>query len=234
MEEKANTGQVIIVLTEHLTFGTLLIPYMAEKSDDGTYQLIEQAFHASPEAISRMNEAEQQAIDIASHYTEKYLMGIYSARKNSIPFSAANYPKIRSRVKNNIRPFIEKKMQEMLTLIRHHNLLCIRNQVGSNMLYAHHAYHVHPHDVEIRFTFLADETNFRYQLQCYYYGQPLSLSEQKPVIVLTSSPSALLLGMELYFFPHIESVRILPFTKKKKISVPASQIEKYIDNIVIP
>ena len=60
MEEKANTGQVIIVLTEHLTFGTLLIPYMAEKSDDGTYQLIEQAFHASPEAISRMNEAEQQ------------------------------------------------------------------------------------------------------------------------------------------------------------------------------
>ena len=44
MEEKANTGQVIIVLTEHLTFGTLLIPYMAEKSDDGTYQLIEQAF----------------------------------------------------------------------------------------------------------------------------------------------------------------------------------------------
>lgn len=25
MEEKANTGQVIIVLTEHLTFGTLLI-----------------------------------------------------------------------------------------------------------------------------------------------------------------------------------------------------------------
>jgi len=26
MEEKANTGQVIIVLTEHLTFGTLLIP----------------------------------------------------------------------------------------------------------------------------------------------------------------------------------------------------------------
>ena len=38
MEEKANTGQVIIVLTEHLTFGTLLIPYMAEKSDDGMYR----------------------------------------------------------------------------------------------------------------------------------------------------------------------------------------------------
>lgn len=96
MEEKANTGQVIIVLTEHLTFGTLLIPYMAEKSDDGTYQLIEQAFHASPEAISRMNEAEQQAIDIASHYTEKYLMGDLFAWRKQYPVFCANYPKIRS------------------------------------------------------------------------------------------------------------------------------------------
>ena len=233
MEEKANTGQVIIVLTEHLTFGTLLIPYMAEKSNDGTYQLIEQAFHAFPEAISRMNEAEQQAINIASHYTEKYLMGIYSREKTVSRF-LRKLSEDPERVKNNIRPFIEKKLQEMLTLIRHHNLPLYQKQVGSKLLYAHHAYHVHPHDVEIRFTFLADETNFRYQLQCYYDGQPLSLSEQKPVIVLTSSPSALLLGMELYFFPHIESVRILPFTKKKKISVPASQIEKYIDNIVIP
>ena len=87
MEEKAITGQVIIVLTEHLTFGTLLIPYMAEQSDDGTWQLIEQAFHASPEAISRMNEAERQAIDIASHYTE-ISDGSLLTRENSIPFSA--------------------------------------------------------------------------------------------------------------------------------------------------
>ena len=121
MEEKANTGQVIIVLTEHLTFGTLLIPYMAEKSDDGTYQLIEQAFHASPEAISRMNEAEQQAIDIASHYTERYLMGIYSREKTVSRF-LRKLSEDPERVKNNIRPFIEKKMQEMLSLIRHHNL----------------------------------------------------------------------------------------------------------------
>lgn len=233
MKEKATTGQVIIVLAEHPTFGTLLIPYSAEKSDDGTWQLIEQAFHASPEAICRMSEAERQAIDIASHYTEKYLMGIYS-REKAVSRFLRKLSEDPERVKNNIRPFIEKKLQEMLTLIRYHNLPLYQKQAGSKLLYAHHAYHIHPHDVEIHFTFLADEINFRYQLQCYYDGQPLSLSEQKPVIVLTSSPAILLLGMELYFFPHIESTRILPFTKKKKISVPASQIEKYIDNIVIP
>lgn len=233
MKEKTSTGQVLIVLAEHPTFGTLLIPYSADKSDDGTWQLIEQAFHASPQAIARMSEAERQAIDIASHYTEKYLMEIYSHEKTVTRFlhKLAEDPK---RIKNNIRPFIENKLQEMLTLIRYHGLPLFQKQAGSKQLYAHHAYHIHPRDVEIHFTFLADEIHFRYQLQCYYDGQPLSLSEQKPVTVLTSSPATLLLGMNLYFFPHTESRRLLPFTKKKMISVPTAQIEKYIDNIVIP
>lgn len=233
MEERINNAQVIIVFTEHPVLGTLLIPYLAEKSDNDTLQLIEQAFHASPEAMEQMSETEQKAIDIASHYTEKYLMGIYSREKTVSRFlhKLSLEPE---RTKRNIRPFIEKKLQEMLKLIRYHGLPLYQKQTGSKLLYAHHNYNVHPHDVEIRFSFDADDIDFRYQLQCYYDGQPFSISEQKPAIVLTSSPTTLLLGMELYFFPHIESSRILPFTKKRMISVPASMKDKYIDNIVIP
>lgn len=233
MKESVTNGELIIVFTEHPVLGILLIPYIAEKLEDGTLQLVEQAFHASPEAMSLMTEAERQAIDIASHYTEKYLMGIYSREKVVSRFlhKLSLDPE---RIKNNIRPFIEKKLLEMLTLIRESGLPLFQKQSGSKILYAHHAYHIHHHNAEIRFTFNVDNTTFRYQLQCYYEGQPFSLSEQKPVVVLTSTPATLLLGMELYFFPHIESARILPFTKKKSISVDASHIDKYIDNIIIP
>ena len=75
MKERPTNGRVIIVFTEHPIFGILLIPYIAERLNDGTLQLVEQAFHASSEAISMMSEAERQAIDIASYYTEKYLDG---------------------------------------------------------------------------------------------------------------------------------------------------------------
>lgn len=233
MKERANKEQVIIVFTEHPVLGVLLTPYIAEKLSDGTLQLIEQAFHASPEAMSQMTDAERQAIDIASHYTEKYLMSVYSREKIVSRFlhKLAEDPE---KIKYNIRPFIEKKLQEMLVLIREHGLPFYQKQAGSKILYAHHAFHIHPKDAEIRFAFYADATTFSYQLQCYYEGKPFSLTEQKPVVVLTSVPSTLLLGMELYFFPHIESARLLPFTKKKSISVSASQIDKYIDNIVIP
>ena len=52
MKERPTNGQVIIVFTEHPILGILLTPYIAEKLDDGTLQLVEQAFHASPEAMS--------------------------------------------------------------------------------------------------------------------------------------------------------------------------------------
>lgn len=233
MKERPTNGRVIIVFTEHPIFGILLIPYIAEKLNDGTLQLVEQAFHASSEAISMMSEAERQAIDIASYYTEKYLMGLYSREKTVSRF-LNKLSKDPARIKNHIRPFIEKKLLEMLALIRENGLPFYQKQAGSKILYAHHAYHINPHNVEIRVTFHVDSKTFRYQLQCYYEGQSFSLSELKPVVVLTSSPVTLLLGMELYFFPHIESARILAFTKKRSISVDASQIEKYIDNIVIP
>ena len=233
MKEKTSDGQIIIVLTEHPVLGILLIPYIAERLSDNTLQLVEQAFHASAEAMSRMSEAERQAIDIASHYTEKYLMGVYSREKTVSRFlhKLSEDPE---RIKNNVRPFIEKKLQEMLTLIREKKLALYQKQGGSKLLYAHHAYHVHPHDAEVRFMFQVDEKTFRYQLQCYYKGEPFSLSEQKPVNVLTSMPATLSLGMELYFFPNIESSRLLPFTKKEVISVTTSETEKYIDNILIP
>ena len=62
MKERPTNGQVIIVFTEHPILGILLIPYIAERLNDGTLQLVEQAFHASPEAMSIMSEAERQAI----------------------------------------------------------------------------------------------------------------------------------------------------------------------------
>lgn len=233
MREKVTSGQLIVVFTEHPVLGALLIPYMAETDHEGTLHLIEQAFHASEEATAHMSEAEREAIQIASHYTEKYLMSVYSREKTVARFlrKLSEEPE---KVKNKIRPFIEKKLHEMLALICNDRLPLYQKQAGSKVLYAHHAYHINPRKVESRFTFSVDAESFEYQLQCFYDGHLLSLSEEKPVLVLTSSPATLLLGMKLYSFPHIESTRILPFTKKRSISVPVSQIDKYIDNIVIP
>jgi len=60
MKQKTTIGQVIIVLSEHPVLGVLLIPYIAERQDNETVCLIEQAFHASPEAVSRLTQNARQ------------------------------------------------------------------------------------------------------------------------------------------------------------------------------
>lgn len=233
MKQKTANDKVIMVLTDHPALGMLVIPYIAEKREDGTLCLIEQAFHASQATLEKMTEAERSAIDIASHYTDKYLMEVYS-REKSVSKFLRKLGEEPDRVKTKIRPFIDKKLVEMLALLQKEKLPLYQKQSGSKVLYAHHAYRLHKEKVETRFFFKVDENTFTYQVQCYYKGSPLSLTELKPVIVLTSNPVTLLLGMDVYTFSHIESARILPFTRKSSISVSTVEMEKYIDNILIP
>lgn len=233
MQEGIANSQVIIVSTEHPVLGILLIPYIAEIGVNGNIELIEQAFHASEERISQMSEAEQKVIEIASHYTEKYLMEVYSKEKVVSRF-LRKLSESPERVKANIRPFIEKKITEMLPLIRSGEILFYQKQGRSKILYAHHAYQVYRNDIMTHFTFRLEPKQFSYQLQCSYEGQPLSLTEKKPVAVLVSNPATLLLGMDLLCFHHIESKLIQPFTNKRTVNVDAAESERYIDNILIP
>ncbi|MDR0892863.1 MAG: DEAD/DEAH box helicase [Mediterranea sp.] len=225
--------QIIIVCTEHPVLGPLLIPYLAIPAGADVLRTTEQAFHASEATIDRMSEAERALIRIAASYTEKNLMSVYSREKVVATF-LRKLSEDPERLKNVVRPFIEKKLLEMLTLVREHSLPVYQKQPRSPLLYDYHAYRIYPHDTEIHFSFTADDRHFSYQLQCYYDGEPFSLREKKPVVVLTTSPATLMLGMELRFFAHIESNRLLPFVKKESISTDIAQLDRYIDNIVIP
>lgn len=133
MREKPSTEEVIIVFTEHPVLGPLLTPYLAERDENGTYHLMEQAFHASPERFAKMSEAERQTIEIASHYAEKYLMEVYSREKTVARFlrKLSEEPE---RFKTVIRPFIEKKLLEILALIRSNNLPLYQKQARSKLL----------------------------------------------------------------------------------------------------
>lgn len=150
MKEALTTNQVVIVLVEHPVLGLLLVPYTVGRALDNTLEVIEQAFHASPDALKKMNEAEQKAIDIASHYTEKYLMGVYS-REKTVPKFLRKLTEDSNKLKQQIRPFIEKKLLEMLELICNGQLPFYQKPSGSKQLYEHHAYRVHPHNLKTSF-----------------------------------------------------------------------------------
>jgi superfamily II DNA or RNA helicase len=231
MKENLIPTKIVIVLMQHPVLGALLVPYTAERKKDSTIRLIEQAFHASHAVIDKMNEAEQKSIEIASHYTEKYLMKIYSKEKNSSDFFRKLTDKT---LKEIVRPYIEKKLLEMVELIQAQKLPLYEKQTGTNLMYDHNVYLTTPHPTETAFRFTATDEQFSYTIQCSRAGKIVSLQDKKPVIVLTSSPASMLMGKELHVFQNIESARILPFTHKTSVSVNASFTAKYMEKIVVP
>ncbi|KAA6345663.1 RNA polymerase-associated protein RapA [termite gut metagenome] len=224
--------KLVIVLANHPVFGVLLIPYTAEAGEQHTITLVEQAFHASPSIIEGMNEAERKAIAIASCYAEKNLMKVYSKEKNVSDFLRKLPEKT---LKEIVRPYIDKKLTEMITLVRTCGLPLYQKNLSSKVLFDHNAYCVSSGITEVSFHFEADESQFRYSLQCTDgEGNPVSLLEKKPIMIITPSPAILLLGRELVVFHDIEASRLIPFTNKTTVSVDASLTEKYIEKIVLP
>lgn len=234
MNETKPSCEIIIVLSEHPVFGLLLTPYMSESaSDKDEIRLTEQAFHASDEMIGQMTAGERKAIEIASYYSEKYLMQNYSNEKTPTRF----YHKLSTdpdKVKKIIRPFINERLVEMVKLIVEEGLPVYQKDSRNKVLYPHNLYRIHKQPVETSFLFELDGESFSYQSECSCDGQPLVLSEHKPVAVLTTTPATLLLGMDLYTFHHMDSSRLMPFTKRERVTVDAAFLQKYIDNVMIP
>ncbi|NDV57418.1 DEAD/DEAH box helicase [Bacteroides sp. 519] len=231
MKDISPQTKIVIVLVQHPVFGPLLIPYTAQDMPDGTVQLLEQAFHLSAELKQQLNEVAKTAIEIASRYSEKHLMTVYSREKNVNTFLKKLTEET---LKKTIRPFIEKKLAEMVDLIRNHNLPLYQNSPGNKILYPHSAYKISSNLTESSFYFEADEECFRYKLNCKRGGEEVSLLDKKPVTTIVFSPAIILAGNEMHVFHDIQASRILPFTNKPVVSVSVAQLDKYIENIVYP
>ena len=231
MQGATTTIKVIITLTQHPSLGPLLIPYAVENRSNGTLHIMESGGHLSPDALARLSDVERRAIDIASQYTERNLMKVFSKESVISTF----FKKLTTEhFKKVVRPFIDKKLRDMLELIRTEQLPLYQNEKGNKTLYAHNRIEVSPHYTDVLFNFEADDQCFHYSLQCRREGELVSLLEKKPVVVLTASPATMLLGNELHLFCDISSMRILPFTNKNRVSANASETDKYLEKIVLP
>lgn len=231
MKKATAAIQIIITLNQHPVLGPLLMPYAAEDMPDGTIRVTEPGGHLPPPILSKLNDVERQAIEIASNYSERNLMKVFS-KESVTPVFLKKLTE--EHFKKVVRPYIDKKLVEMLELMRTEQLPFYQNEKGNKILYEHSKIDVSPYYTDILFDFEADNKNFHYSLQCYRNEKRVSLLEKKPVVVLTSSPATLLLGNELHLFQDISSMRILPFTNKVKVSVNASETDKYLEKVVLP
>lgn len=231
MEASTNNSQILLVVVQHPVLGAQLVPYMYKSHSEGKIELLEQAFHAAPSTLQQLSKPCRDIIAAAESYSEKKLMAIYSKEKTVNAFLKKLDEKI---LKTVVRPFIEKKLVEIINTARLNNINIYQHTPGKKILYSHNAYRTSPHFTEVSFVFRADDKHFSYAAMFGRGGEEISLQDKKPVLTLTASPAILTVGNELHVFHDIQSMRILPFTNRSVVSVDISQLDKYLANVVYP
>lgn len=222
--------KLIVGLTHHLNLGTLLIPYIVKKESEEIIKVEEQATTASL-SDKLLTEAEKEIIRISLCYSEKNLMTVYSKEKT---VSAFLRKLTKEKLKENIRPFIDKKQLEIIKLIRLNNIPLYYKDLGKKELYNHSRIKLMQEDAEVFFCFELTDSSFRYSITCGVNNKPVTLTEKKPVIILTSQPACIMAKDELLTFRDVEASRLLPFFNKNSVEVPASMTGKYMEQIVLP
>jgi len=222
--------KLIVGITRHLNLGTLLIPYIVKAESEEIIQVEEQATSSSLSDKS-LTEAEKEIIALSLCYSEKNLMEVYSKEKT---VSAFLRKLTDEKLRDNIRPYIDKKQIEIIQLIRLNKIPLYYKELGKKVLYNHSKIKLTDKDAEVFFNFKSTDQLFSYSITCKTDGNPLILTDKKPVIIVTYQPACILAKDELLTFRDIEASRLLPFFNKNSVDVPALMTGKYMEQIVIP
>ena len=220
---------LIIALSNHSNLGPLLIPYFAREVSPGVISVEEQVSHAGKK--NNLSELERQIIAIAESYSEKNLMKVYSKERTVTGFLKSVTTDMRQKL---LRPFIDKKIRQMIRLMQIHKIPVYNKEAGVKLLYEHDRVLFFEHVAEVSFRFEITEQTFRYTAICKMNGEEISLQQKRRFMVFSSKPAVLFLDSHLLVFKRIEAARLVPFRFKRYVEVPVAELNKYMEKVVLP
>ena len=220
---------LIIALSNHPVLGPLLIPYFAKTVSQDVISVEEQATHAGND--TELSEMEKRVIAIAQSYSEKNLMQVYSRQQTVAGFLSSVTAEM---LKKQLRPFIDKKIREMVRLMQANHLPVYMKEPGVKLLYEHDRMRFSGNIAEISFRFEITDHFFRYSAVCRMDGEEIPLQKKRKFMVLSSQPAILLLDDRLLVFKRIEASKVTPFLTRKYVEVPLADAEKYLEMVALP
>lgn len=219
----------IVALINHFNFGPLLIPYFAHQKDDGTLDIEEQV--SASRKRQDLSDVEKKILDASSSYSDRNLKKTYSKEKTVSAFLKNVSQRTFS---TEIRPFIDKKILEIIHLIRTNQIPLYNRTTGTKKLFSHHRIQVSENLAEALFSFELNENSFKYSIRCLLDKEEIDLHEHRPTTVLTHNPASIIGNDLLLMFNNIPANKMMPFFNRREVEVPADQAEKYMEQIVLP
>ncbi len=229
--DSAKPCKIVYSLCKHEYLGYLIEPHIVQLNPHGDFSLTYQRLfsHTAEEFAKHLNATDVKLIKILDEIEQDFIIKKYH-KKPSRPlefFSKFFDEKFFEKV----RPKIEKKLIEALSLIEQHSALHL---MGKDGWPAEKKLEIATAPATVLFHFRKNSFETRYFPTIKYHGLRIDFMFKDAQLV-SNLPAWLLLDETLYFFEQdIEGKKLQPFLSKRFITIPKATEEAYFEKFVAP
>ncbi|TDQ09722.1 DEAD/DEAH box helicase [Pedobacter metabolipauper] len=223
--------KIVYSLCKHAYLGYLIEPHIVQLNPQGDFSLTYQRIfsHTAQEFTKHLSEQDLKLIRMLDETEQDTIIKKYHKKAiRAVEFFSKFFD---DKFYENVRPKIEKKLSEVLEIIKAGGSLYLMDNDGWP---AERKIEIAEEASTVLFHFRRNELETRYFPTIKYQGQRIDFMF-KDAQVVSNQPAWLLLNDILYFFEQdIEGKKLLPFLNKRYITIPKATEETYFEKFVSP
>lgn len=223
--------KIVYSLCKHAFLGFLIEPHIVQLNPQGDFSLTYQRLftHTAKEFSKHLSELDFKLIRILDETEQDAIIRKYYKKPiRPLEFFSKHFDQ---RFYENVRPKIEKKLVEVLDILREKGDIYLMDKDGWP---AERKLDLATEAATVLFHFRRNDTETRYFPTLKYQGMRIDFMF-KEAQVICNQPAWLLLQDTLYFFEQeIEGKKLSPFLQKRFITIPKATEETYFEKFVAP
>lgn len=229
--DSAKACKVVYSLCKHEYLGYLIEPHVVQLNPQGDFSFTYQRIftHTAEEFNACLSDIDYKLIRILDDIEQDSLIKKYYKK---LIRPTEFFTKIfDDKFYENVRPKIEKKLAEVLEILKVKNELYIMDKDGWPV---ERKIELASEPASILFHFRRNETETRYFPTIKYQNLRIEFMFKEAQII-SNKPAWLLLNDVLYFFDQdIEGKKLQPFLNKRFIAIPKTTEATYFEKFVAP
>ena len=223
--------KIVYSLCKHAYLGYLIEPHIVQLNPQGDFSLTYQRLftHTAKEFTKHLTDLDFKIIKILDETEQDHIIKKYHKKPiRSLEFFSKFYDE---KFYGSVRPKIEKKLAEVLALIKDKEPLYLMDSDGWP---AERKIELATEQATVLFHFRRNEIETRYFPTIKYQGLRIDFMF-KDAQVICNQPAWLLLNDVLYFFEqNVEGKKFTPFLNKRYIAISREKEETYFEKFVGP
>lgn len=223
--------KIVYSLCKHEFFGYLIEPHIVQLNPQGDFSLTYQRIfsHTATEFARHLTEKDLKLIKILDETEQDFIIKKFHKKPiRPVEFFSKFF---NEKFYESVRPKIEKKLSEVLELIKVDGELYLMDSDGWP---AERKIEIAAEAATVLFHFRRNAMETRYFPTIKYQGMRIDFMFKEAQVV-SNQPAWLLLNDMLYFFEQdIEGKKLMPFLNKRYITIPKATEGAYFEKFVAP